>query len=705
MNQYFNAHHSPAGAFATLTLGCKGPKGGLGLELAGPANESIYVGIEEEEGIYRALPFYGGSEIAAEDYDVEGLSDLRYASAIQPFRDSEIAREFGAGIDEWRAGDLTFRIVSPPRAVPDPTQEHAKDAVAPGILIELTIDNRQGSRPRRAFFGYSGSDRSVGMRILDEPGLVGVGQGTSIAIATQDENVYAGLAWQPEAILSPRLPENLGFMLGSTGLLVATVPAGEIKTFRFAVAFFREGTATSGIRTRYLYRRWFDRIEDVLEHTLTKADELKEQAQAFDQALASRLSPTRYFMAAHAIRSYFGCTQLLEREDGTPLWCVHEGEYRMMNTFDLTVDQAFFELALNPWTVKNVLDLFVERYSYVDEVRFPGKSETHPGGIAFTHDMGVSNTFSPEGRSGYEQAGLTGCFSYMSAEELMNWVLCAGLYVGHTKDEAWLQTQRQTIHRCLASLLNRDHPEAEQRNGLMGLDGARCAGGAEITTYDSLDASLGQARNNLYLGVKGWAAYLVLQDLFTRLGDKNEADESLNAARRAAHTVIEAKDENGLLPAVVGEGVDARIIPAIEGLVYPHVLGYEDEFTELRQVLKNHFELVLQPGICRFADNGWRLSSTSRNSWLSKIYLCQYIAENIFGHEEDAQADEAHKQWLLDEENAYYAWSDQMLEGKAVGSRYYPRGVTSILWTAKGSDPLTEISHFLDPHASTLTHH
>jgi len=34
----------------------------------------------------------------------------------------------------------------------------------------------------------------------------------------------------------------------------------------------------------------------------------------------------------------------------------------MMNTFDLTVDQAFFELALNPWTVRNVLDYYVERY-------------------------------------------------------------------------------------------------------------------------------------------------------------------------------------------------------------------------------------------------------------------------------------------------------------------------------------------------------
>ena len=76
-------------------------------------------------------------------------------------------------------------------------------------------------------------------------------------------------------------------------------------------------------------------------------------------------------MMAHAIRSYYGSTQLLEA-DHEPIWIVNEGEYRMMNTFDLTVDQLFYEMKMNPWTVKNELDLFMDRYSYRDTVRFPG---------------------------------------------------------------------------------------------------------------------------------------------------------------------------------------------------------------------------------------------------------------------------------------------------------------------------------------------
>jgi len=43
-------------------------------------------------------------------------------------------------------------------------------------------------------------------------------------------------------------------------------------------------------------------------------------------------------------------------------------------------------------------------------------------------------------------------------------------------------------------------------------------------------------------------------------------------------------------------------------------------------------------------------------------------------------ADQTHAAWLRDPRNTYWAWSDQIVSGKAQWSRYYPRGVTSILW-------------------------
>ena len=62
----------------------------------------------------------------------------------------------------------------------------------------------------------------------------------------------------------------------------------------------------------------------------------------------------------------------------------------------------------------------------------------------------------------------------------------------------------------------------------------------------------------------------------------------------------------------------------------------------------------------------------------------------------DTKADAAHWKWLTDEDNAYFAWSDQMVEGKAHGSRYYPRGVTSALWICTdGINPFEAIRNCL----------
>ena len=43
-------------------------------------------------------------------------------------------------------------------------------------------------------------------------------------------------------------------------------------------------------------------------------------------------------------------------------------------------------------------------------------------------------------------------------------------------------------------------------------------------------------------------------------------------------------------------------------------------------------------------------------------------------------ADRTHASWLHDPKNSYWAWSDQIVSGRAQRSKYYPRGVTSILW-------------------------
>ena len=722
-NIFYNTQHSPLGAFASFTLGFKGSKGGLGLELGKPADQNVFIGVEgDQRGQFGCLPFYESVLDESTRFDIEnagGESNIR----LSQIADAQISRTLTPGTDTWavstadsQSSAWSFTVHAPVMTAPNPataTDAELKLAYVPALTAELGVDNTGSASPRRVIFGFQNSDIYRQMRLLDDAtsefgtgnsqGIVGIATGDSVGIAARARGgngaqadgvqIWSAQGFSAEAILSEALPFNRAFGIGSVGLLVAVIPAGAKVTLRFALCFYRGGVVTTGLKARYFYTRYFTDLESVAAYALDNFDALRDRSAAFDgRFAASGLSDTRAFMLSQAVHSYYGSSELLDVELNGKLelmWIVNEGEYRMINTFDLTADQLFFELELNPWTVRNELEWFCRRYSYIDTVRFPGDATEYPGGLTFTHDMGVANHCSPEGRSVYEKAGLHGCFSHMSHEELVNWAMCGLAYEHKTGDSEWLATALPVFQDVLTSMLNRDHPDPAQRDGVMSLDSSRCAGGSEITTYDSLDVSLGQSRNNLYLAVKCWGAYVGMEALFASLGDTERAAICRDQATRCAATVCASANTDGLLPAILHENVPSRIIPAIEGLITPHVLGLTNALSdsgpygELIKALRRHLSAVLKPGICLFPDGAWKISSTSTNSWLSKVYLCQFIAERVLQEIPLARqetADAAHTAWLLDDRNSYHAWSDQMLDGVARGSKYYPRGVTSILW-------------------------
>ncbi|MFZ4451490.1 glycoside hydrolase family 52 protein [Salibacterium aidingense] len=694
-NHFFNAHHSPIGAFSSFTLGFPGNGGGLDLELGRSPRKNVYIGLEsrEDRGIYYALPFFGENEDESQRYDMENPDpDPDKPDIIHSFPRNEVKRDFNVGTDTWEAGDLAFTIYSQAQPVPDPetaSDGEMKLSLVPAVLAEVTIDNTKGTYPRKAFFGYEGSDPYSSMRRLDDTSdqVSGVGEGRLTAVASSGD-ASSALHFSLEDILTTEYKENWTFGLGTVGAMVMEVPAGQRASYSFAVCFYRGGTATAGLDTSYYYTNYFSSIEEVAEFATAHFQDLKERALSSNSLVeASHLSADQKFMMAHSIRSYYGSTQLLFY-DGKPFWVVNEGEYRMMNTFDLTVDQLYYEMKMNPWTVRNELDMFIQRYSYIDQVRFPGEEQLHPGGISFTHDMGIANTISRPHYSAYELAGIEGCFSHMTHEQLVNWILTASVYVEQTQDEKWMTTNVAIFKQTFESLLHRDHPDPEKRNGLMGLDSSRVRGGAEITTYDSLDVSLGQARNNVYLGGKIWASYVALEKIFKENGEPELSREAGEQAEKTANTIVSNVTSEGYIPAVIGENNDSKIIPAIEGLIFPYytnnqeALDPEGRFREYLHVLSTHLQTVLKEGSCKFEDGGWKISSTSNNSWLSKIYLSQFIARKILGlkEEDDGKADAAHVTWLTHPTLSVWSWSDQIISGEIVGSKYYPRGVTSILW-------------------------
>jgi len=681
--------HGIWGAYGSLVLGRIGRGAGVVIGDVEPPKTGMFVGYRVGREEPRLLPFTAGKSygLGAGAYHVDEEASKReeiLRSAVY-FKEDEIERYVSLSGEEWRAGSLSFRVYSFFGEVPDPQEiasDAARSALRPSLLLRLRFDNGAGSSPMTGLFGMQG----IGRPLSDSTagGLLGMARDTSFGFAIRPKaGVDEVMDWSVvEAAFdggSDGSPRPLR-RLANEGGLRFTIPGGQVVEYVVALGVFRSGIVTAGMSAHAYHSCLFKDVEDVLESALDDQAETLFRAQRIDELLdSSSLSADRKFLLAHGAHSYCASTELLLAESGEPAFVVNEGEYQMMNTLDLTVDQAFWEARFSPWTLRNELELFVERSSYADSL-----------GIAFAHDQGLGDCFTPKGRSSYEMTGLNDCFSFMSYEETLNWSISACLYASLGADDAWARGRRPTLSSCLASIRARD----ANGDGVMDRDSDRCSGGSEITTYDSLDISLGQARNNLYLAVKAWAALVCLEALFRRIdgGASPEAEAAAGDAAAAAATVAGRmlKDE-GYIPAVFESDNRSAIIPAIEGLAYPGFCGApgavreDGPYGELIRALKRHLDTVLAEGVCLDAvSGGWKLSSTSRNTWMSKIFLNQYVAEKVLGMDDErTRRDAVHARWQR-VGSADYAATDQVdsTTGADLGSRLYPRLVTSVLWLA-----------------------
>ncbi|MGE5486649.1 MAG: glycoside hydrolase family 52 protein [bacterium] len=709
----FNAQHSPMGAFMSFTCGNIGTRGGIGLQIGQPGDQELYIGLKDGDRYsaesIRALPFYVGADNRAADaflVEQAGPSEKNVRPDVVPFRQDEVERRYGWCTDEWRAPGMAFKIYTPFASIPNPdeaSEKEMREALLPAVVALLEIDNTGGTAPKTGVFAVSHA-RS-GTHVLDEdlggPARAGfayrreAGFSAELFDLTSGERIPAGrpfvfMRWSPSDGL--REIYNPVHLLGTCPGFGFEVPPGKRYGLVIGIGSYLSGIQTTGLECTYLYTRYYKGLADVLTAALDRAGQLMAAAEALDERLeSSGLSADQRFMIAHATHSYYGSTELLEAE-GRPLWVVNEGEYCMMNTLDLAVDQVFWELDRNPWVVRNLLDTFVKRHSYVDEVK-AGPDARCPGGVSFCHDMGAHNNFAPPGRSSYELANLSGTFSYMTQEQLCNWILTAGCYIAKTRDAGWLGRNRKVIEACFSSMINRGGDV-----GFAQFDSALTAGGQEITTYDSLDHSLAQTRNNVYIAVKCWASYRTLALLFRELGDAAAEERALDLARRVA-AVVSAQAVDGVLPAVFEKdspGYRSRILPASEGLIYQlyydrtgwaaHALVPVER--SMYDVLREHTRLLLLDPERRnlFADGGIKLSSTSNNSWISKIAIFMHVARRVFQLDSDPaiaeifrKADAAHVDWQV-KGSSYWACSDQIVSGVGKASRYYPRVVTTALW-------------------------
>ncbi len=682
---FFNAHHSPIGAYATFTLGYPGASGGFGQQQKLPGTQSVYVGVESD-GVVRALPFF----------------DASVSPGIGQYAQSDVSRDFRVASDTFTTADFSFALYSPVRSVPDPTGEPAapaflkagpltgistsgthsiQDAVLPAIFAEMVIDNTAGTSQKVAVFAVDAGNAAV----LNAP-MPGVTFGTGLsqtAIVTDDGSAVAFAA--PD--LAQAMKGNFG--PGSIGGIAVVVPAGQSKTIRFALCFFSGGPITQGRVTSFWYTQYYPTLASVVSAATTG---LADRVASFaaDNLLVdnAKITNNQKFLLSQAIHSYYGNTAFMQDQSGAPWWVVLEGQYQYMNTFDLSVDQQFFEIGMNPWTTRNVLDNSARHYSYQTGTEL-GSGAVGAGGIAFTHDMGQWPTFSPDGTSAYEKPNVFGTFSYQTGEELTNWILIAGVYVAQTNDVTWFEQNTANFASVFSSLANRDDVSAANRDGIESYNATSVGTGDEITTYDSVGLGLTEAVGNSYLGGKAWAAYVILEGLLALSGRLDLAAQAAVSAARAANTLVAHVTAQGYIASNVYNGETIAIIPVIEGLVYPYFADRQDAvspngiYGTFIRALQKHLNVVLANNLCVYDNGGWRLDSQSDNTWLSKIFLNEFVGRQVLGQNIRASTNAADAEsvvWLTQTTAARLAFSDQVIAQVPSASEYYPRGVTSIVW-------------------------
>jgi hypothetical protein len=684
---YFNAHHSPIGAYATFTLGYAGASGGFGQQQKLPASQSTYIGVQSG-GAITALPFFNTAA----------------SPGVTGYAQSAVSRDFRVASDTFSTSDFNFSLFSPVRSIPDPTGEQMplsflkqgpltgistagsypiEDVLLPAIFAQMVIDNSGGTDEKVAFFAVGGGNAAV---LQSAQAGITFGTGLSQTAIVTD---YAGAIPFTAQSLAQAMAGATG--PGAIGGIAVAVPAGQTVTINFALCFFSGGPITTGRVTSFWYTQYYPTLASVIAAATTG---LAARVASFakDNLLVDNagISNDQKFLLSQAIHSYYGNTAFMQDTNGAPWWVVLEGQYQYMNTFDLSVDQQFFEIGMNPWTTRNVLENSLNSYSYQTGTELPGGA-IGAGGIAFTHDMGQWPAFSPNGTSAYEKPNVFGTFSYQTHEELTNWLLIAGVYIAQTNDLVFYENNVSTFEAILTSLQNRDNVVASQRDGISSYNASVVGTGEEITTYDSVGPGLTEAVGNTYLGGKDWAAYVILEGLLLGAGRLDLSVQAFKSASLAANTITKAMTSAGYIASNVYNGESIPIIPVVEGLVYPYFADRKDAvspyglYGNYIKALNTHLNTVLSTQYCIFPNGGWNLDSQSlmQNTWLSKIFLNEFVGRQVLGQSIRPVTNAADAQsvvWLTQTVGARDAFGDQVINQVPNGSLYYPRGVTSIVW-------------------------
>lgn len=674
--KFVNVDHAPLGACGTITYGYKGGTCGIGTFTGTYPFQVPY-----QDGIGGVLIGLSGGS---------GLRVLPFVTNVSTtasfFPDAEVQRRLTPGMDEYTlvGAGLSFTHYTPLWSMPvlsSATLSERRRYFLPATWMVFTIQNTN-SEPLSFYFGLA--------NVTATEATFGNGVYEGFSLGEARLAVQSGSC---ELLSGTRLASVFDRMNQGFAFHVQ-VPAGETRTLKVVIAYYRSTVVDSRRQARYYYTTLFPSIDSVIHSAFAGLDDARTRCERLAAAMdRAALNPFRQFLASHTLHSYAANTACLVDSQDNVHWWEIEGIFNFINTFDLTVDHAFYNAWVQPWALRNVLDGYSGMipgtgYSYETPLYSPGGARVSDQGFSFHHDMGVWPTSATSAAYG----------SSMGDEELQNWVLSAGLYWSQTRDHGWLTNNVQILQRCLNSMLLRDHTNAPTRDGI-----TKNVNAGEITTWDGLDASLRSPAFSARLAVRNWACYLALEAMFHQAGEAADADRCQSMAALAAQTLLNRwntyKPTLGHIPAILDGSSTAATTALIEGLAYPCAMGLTNAidrsggpFAAMLQALSNHMVTVLVPGKCLDAGTGaWLGTSANQITWQSKVFLAQYAAEAVLGITNDTVnglVDQIHASVQI-QGSQVQGFSDAFLgNGTIHGGSHYPRGITTALWWLNATNNL-----------------
>jgi hypothetical protein len=629
--------HAPVGSWSSLSFGTPHRGAALCQESPTPTeNADLLVAVSRGPGQTSCLPFVTAAPAGWSTVDPAAIT-----RTLTPCVDTFAAEVSGAA--------LTFRVYTPHSSRPNPKRARSLQvATAPGLLLEITLDNSNSDSPATAFLGLNWKAPGF-LRPLDWSSrlLCGIALANRWALAATPvaKEIFSIVGSDLTHALESASPSTLPD--ASVGGIAFKVAPRSTRTVLFSLAF-HQASATSGLDSRYLYTTYFQRVEAAASFILASAARLKESCHTFDTRISADVDPARLALFSAAIRQYDACTQLVDSAN-TPYFSILSGPRAWRNPIDAATDHLPWELFRNPWVVRNIFDLYTASYSYADQVTFAGDSgEMRDGGMALCHDMGIADAYSPTTTSAAERANTRGPSGFLTSESVLSAVYLLTSYALTADDNPWAKTRLPFARELLVSMENRDHHDPAQRNGILKAESILCGPrGAESTTFASVDDALGVSHGSAYIAAKTFCACILLTTYFQNNNDLHSADYAYAMAQKTATTLAASFDEaTSLFPVNIYSPSPAASLALLEPFAVPTYLGLTstlaEYFPSLIEKLKRHAIAALKPGVCLDpATGGLKLASHTAASLPGKLASIHYVLENLLDLDLSAEAPNA----------------------------------------------------------------